>query len=439
MNDTTATPPPGATAPPSGVDRFFAWLRGLDVRRNTDDKWIAGVCSGLARRFNVDPVLIRAAFVVLFCLGGIGFTVYLLVWVFLPETNGTIVAERALRHGDAWSVVLVVVLGLALIGGPSVARDWNAGLWAWWLIVPIAVLVWFLSRRSGPHPPAVGGGSPSSVEAAPYGAVPPASATQTVQSSSTGLAGSAGPVVTDSTGAAAPPSPPAWPTTPPPPSRPRRRSAGLFGALLTIGVAMAGYALGLLLDGPIGFPGSREMLGLVLATAAAGLCVLVFGLSGRKSGFGGFVAVLLALATWAAAIVPGLTVTNGIGDRAWYAPSTTDTSYSLGIGDARLSLSPLSGYRGAQRHYEANVGVGQLTVIVPDGVTVQVHSTIGLGALDTNGDGTFEVKKERFDGSGGRGGPGIDNTTVVGSGTPTVTVDAHVGIGDIVISKGARQ
>lgn len=201
---------------------------------------------------------------------------------------------------------------------------------------------------------------------------------------------------------------------------------------------MAGYALGLLLDGPTDFPGSREMLGLVFATAAAGLCVLVFGLVGRKSGLSGFVALLLALATWAAAIVPGLTVTNGVGDRTWYPTSASDANYSLGIGDARIDLATLSGYGGAQRSYKASVGVGQLTVVVPDGVTVQVHSTIGLGALDTNGDGNFEVKHEQFDRSGNHGAPGIDNTTVVGSGSPTVTIDAHVGIGDIVISKEAR-
>lgn len=453
MNDTTATPPPGATSPPSGVDRFFAWLRGLDVRRDTDEKWIAGVCSGLARRFNVDPVLIRAAFVVLFCLGFIGFTVYLLVWVFLPETNGSIVAERALRHGDLWSVVLVVVLGLALIGGPSVAHDWNAGLWAWWVIVPIAVLAWFLSRRSGPHPPPVGGAAPYGAEGSPHGVGPapqpspqptPEHATapqpQVMWAESTAgtMAPAARGTVTDTTGAAAPPTVPAWPATPPPPTRPRRRSAGWFGALLTIGLAMAGYALGLMLDGPIDFPGSREMLGLVFATAAAGLCVLVFGLVGRKSGLSGFVALLLALATWAAAIVPGLTVTNGVGDRTWYPTSASDANYSLGIGDARIDLATLSGYGGAQRHYKASVGVGQLTVVVPDGVTVQVHSTIGLGALDTNGDGNFEVKHEQFDRSGNHGANGIDNTIVVGSGSPTVTIDAHVGIGDIVISKEAR-
>ena len=40
----------GITDPKTGMDKIFAALRGLGVRRRTDDKWLAGVCSGLADR-----------------------------------------------------------------------------------------------------------------------------------------------------------------------------------------------------------------------------------------------------------------------------------------------------------------------------------------------------------------------------------------------------
>lgn len=34
-------------------------------RTNQSDKWIAGVCGGLARYFNIDPLLVRVLWIVL--------------------------------------------------------------------------------------------------------------------------------------------------------------------------------------------------------------------------------------------------------------------------------------------------------------------------------------------------------------------------------------
>lgn len=465
MDDNTATPSPAGAAPqPSSLDRFFAWLRTLDVRRDTDNKWIGGVCSGLARRFDVDPVLIRAAFVILFCLGFLGATLYLLLWVFLPETNGSIVAERAARQGDAWSIVLVVLLVLALVGGPSVAHDWNGGLWSWWVLVPIAAFAWFLTRRGKPGQQAVASGYAGSaapqLPAAPVGgpdaptgvSVAAAAGTEVTPDTPVGIPtsgswtapgapshGPSTPAYGPGTGGSAPlrppPAPPVtpWPPAPPAPRRPRRPSAGFFGALLTLGVALLGYGVGYLLDGPTGFPGSRALLGLIVATAAAGVCLLVYGIIGRRAGLSALIAIVLALAAWATTVIPSAAITDGIGERTWYATTTSDTAYSLGIGDATLDLGGLDGYTGPQRHLKANVGIGQLTVVVPQGTTVRVHSTIGAGALDTNGDGDFEVKHEEYSRPGAGVGPGIERTTQVGSGPASVTVDAHVGLGDIVI------
>jgi len=60
------------SGPQTGMDRIFGALRGLGIRRRTDDKWIAGVCSGLADRMGIDPVIVRAALVLLSLLGGGG-------------------------------------------------------------------------------------------------------------------------------------------------------------------------------------------------------------------------------------------------------------------------------------------------------------------------------------------------------------------------------
>ncbi len=55
------------------------------LRRSRSDRWIAGVCGGLAEYSGVDPVLWRVGFVGLTVAGGAGIVVYLLLWVLLPS------------------------------------------------------------------------------------------------------------------------------------------------------------------------------------------------------------------------------------------------------------------------------------------------------------------------------------------------------------------
>lgn len=52
--------------------------------RSTDDRWLAGVCGGLAKYFNVDPTLVRVIFVVLALIGLGGVIIYLVLWVIIP-------------------------------------------------------------------------------------------------------------------------------------------------------------------------------------------------------------------------------------------------------------------------------------------------------------------------------------------------------------------
>ena len=55
------------------------------LTRSADDKIIAGVCSGLARYFNIDPVIIRVIWGVSFFPYGIGLLPYLIFCSILPE------------------------------------------------------------------------------------------------------------------------------------------------------------------------------------------------------------------------------------------------------------------------------------------------------------------------------------------------------------------
>jgi phage shock protein PspC (stress-responsive transcriptional regulator) len=55
--------------------------------RNTDDVVIAGVCSGIASYFGVDPVWIRLLFVVLVFVEGFGVLAYIVLWIIVPKAQ----------------------------------------------------------------------------------------------------------------------------------------------------------------------------------------------------------------------------------------------------------------------------------------------------------------------------------------------------------------
>ena len=53
-------------------------------RRSRSDRWIAGVCGGIARSTGVDSWAWRLLFAVLFFCGGAGLLLYGLLWIFVP-------------------------------------------------------------------------------------------------------------------------------------------------------------------------------------------------------------------------------------------------------------------------------------------------------------------------------------------------------------------
>lgn len=55
------------------------------LARPRDDRMIAGVCSGLARRFGMSSGMMRLIFVVSCLLPGPQFLIYLILWVMLPN------------------------------------------------------------------------------------------------------------------------------------------------------------------------------------------------------------------------------------------------------------------------------------------------------------------------------------------------------------------
>jgi phage shock protein PspC (stress-responsive transcriptional regulator) len=51
------------------------------------DRWIAGVCSGLALRFGMSPNTVRLLFVISCLLPGPQFVIYIVLWVLMPSAD----------------------------------------------------------------------------------------------------------------------------------------------------------------------------------------------------------------------------------------------------------------------------------------------------------------------------------------------------------------
>lgn len=52
--------------------------------RSRTDKKIAGVCGGLAKYFDIDPVIVRLLWLFFVLLGGSGIILYIIAWIIIP-------------------------------------------------------------------------------------------------------------------------------------------------------------------------------------------------------------------------------------------------------------------------------------------------------------------------------------------------------------------
>ena len=55
--------------------------------RPRDDRMIAGVCSGLARRFGTTPNTVRVIFAISCLIPGPQFLIYIALWVLVPDED----------------------------------------------------------------------------------------------------------------------------------------------------------------------------------------------------------------------------------------------------------------------------------------------------------------------------------------------------------------
>lgn len=445
-SSTSQMPPTGA---PSAIDDGLARLRRSSVRRDTERRWFGGVCAGVAARFDVDPLLIRAAAIALTIAGGIGIPLYLVLWLLLPDARGEVLAERAIRGSDAWAIVLLVLTGIVLlVGAVSVLGDGNAWGGSLWLLVPVGLVVWFVATRSRTTPtPWAGQAPPPPPAGATMSAPPPAPPTgdpstayryPPTQQPAWGTpppppgGGWAPRPQGPSGGMPVPPAPP-QPLGPPPPPAPRRRRPSGFVGLVSLGLVIAVVGLVAAVAEPLGFTGEPVVLGLALALAAVSAIVLGLGATGRASGFSGFLVIVLGLVTVAAFGATHSTARGGVGDRVWTPTSTSlPVSYSLGAGDATLDLGDLAGLPATSdpATVAVSMGVGELTVRVPAGLDVRVENRVGVGELRHD----RETTDGGLDSLETRSGTDVSRTVSVGDAdSPDLVVTTDVGIGDVTI------
>lgn len=72
-------------SPPTGPG--FATAGRPALARSRDNRWIAGVCAGLARRFGLSPGLVRLLFVLSCLLPGPQVLIYIALWILMPRED----------------------------------------------------------------------------------------------------------------------------------------------------------------------------------------------------------------------------------------------------------------------------------------------------------------------------------------------------------------
>lgn len=331
--------------------------------RPRDDRQLAGVASAIARRYDIDPVLVRIGFVAA-AVTGIGAALYIAGWIALPESPEDPGAPAPRPRA-------IVAIGLAIAAAVSVGSLFgNRG----GIVVPALAalaLLFLLHRSRGERTVRPVSPAPDTPMVVPDTATGPSLVKE---------APAPTPPAWDPLGAA----PFAWDLPEPGPAqqpivaRPRR----LPVTSVTLGLALlAGSAAAvlLLLMGALVLSNVPLLFGVVLAVIGAGLVVGAFVRSGR-----GLIpiAVVLSALTWTAVSAPpDRWAAGGFGDlrAAPTTPAQLQPSYQRSAGDIDLDLRGLALTGTDPVATTVSLGAGDVTVLVPADTDVRLDGSAGLG------------------------------------------------------------
>jgi phage shock protein PspC (stress-responsive transcriptional regulator) len=358
--------------------------------RRVDRRWVAGVAGGLADATGTDPIWWRVAFALLAAVGGLGVLIYLLLWWIIPRADlPRSAGQRFAEHfpdAPSWIGVGLLMVGAVFLVG-------QIGLWtptvaAAFILIGLGVVLYRReSERSG-HAGAEGASASASSVGSPIGA-------WDVPTSELWSPGSQAAV-------------------PRPPRRPREPA--LLG-WLSFGVAlMAGGVLWAFTDGGTTALSFAQVLGIPLAVLGTGL--LVGSVVGRSK-WTILPALLLVPPTLVASLIR-VPLDAGWTNR-YITPATAAdlrTTYQQSGANLRFDLSHLAqGEHPAPIH--AEMGIGAVQIVLPKGMPITVHTTVGVGSLARLGGGDL-------------GGFGLEDTSRV-EGADPLLMDVEIGIGTFEI------
>lgn len=478
-------PPPAVPRPrpaprTPGDDGFFDSVRRVGLVR-TQDRWIGGVAGGLARRFGIDPLLVRGVLGITVLLGGAGLVVYGLAWALLPEeVDGRIHLQETVQ--GRFDAAILGALAFVIVGANRGAgwNGWwddngfgwvNGLLWLAAIAAIVAIVVSAANQRSrgraaagaattwsaaAPPPP---GGS-RTVPHPGYGAVPMASPAPSTWSAAPashvppppGATRAAGAPMGGGSGATAyrpqqayvPPQPP----VPPRPPKPRVLGPGVGMVGTVVGLTLLALAALLVAEreGELGQPVALTALGIGIVLA--GLGILVSGLRGRSSGVLGFLAVVGILAAVPVALTYGADGRFGFADdrfgfvdgrhqvpsgETWTPTTAAEASegISVGFGDLRVDLTevPLDD---DVVEVPISMSAGDLEVVVPEDIAVTGEVSLTAGQIRWDVDGTSQVAGF----SGGRAE--LYESDEVADGDVDLTIRITAGAGDVRVVEEDR-
>ncbi|MEU4197067.1 PspC domain-containing protein [Kribbella sp. NPDC026611] len=430
---------------PAGFDRDRL-QNPQSWRRSRSDRWVAGVCGGIGRALNIDPVLIRVVMAVL-VLTGPGIIFYLAAWVLMPDENSDrspaqgLLGDR-IRPDHPW--LWPAVVGVCVFAAIAMMSSFNVGRFIPGPLIVLAIIFlvaksrkhngrrstqWLNSNwaaqnpdRTGPQDTTQAAATPPPTDPSAPPAGPSSSATQRPQDRTVEPVQPVwteddplGLYVDEPAGSQRTQQQPAW-------SRPAEPPAKGVRGIKSMVVVLTGIAIGI--AALAGAP-TTTMLVIGLATLGAGM--LLGGFVGRTLG-------LLPLGILLAAGVVASTVFSSVprnfADTNYVAPvgqtiTSTGTSYSFDAGSVHLDLTKATFAPGAK--VEVNGGAGEVIVKLPENVDVNGKLTAKMGdvAWLTEHRGGHNAELVLNDlGPDGKAGP------------QTVTLDLHLRLGSIKVERG---
>ncbi|MFD0125518.1 PspC domain-containing protein [Streptomyces virginiae] len=395
-------------APPAGPGAPRAADPRPPLRRSKRDKVLAGVCGGLGRYFDLDPVVFRIVLGVLAITGGVGLIFYGFAWLLLPQDGEEDSEAKKLLTGRVEGATLAAVFA-ALVGcALFLSMLDNGGLAAFSVLVVLALggaSYWSQRKRhTGPEAPAPdpAGGAPRTAHspAPPETQAPPAPGGPSwwrdplVKDGTTGPVGGTGylwgPDDTEDPEVVGRRTPEAAAKAPVAPARPRGGIGGrVFVLALLAGIAGTAATWE---GNPLG---EALQTGLAAALIVFGLGLAVSSLLGR-TGFGTIVLAVFTAGLLAGAAVLPREIGTDWQRVEWRPAAVADVRpvYEAGTGLATLDLSRLDVPKGTTVAVTASIEAGRLKVVLPREVTAQADVTIRrAGDVQMPGDRADRIER----------------------------------------------